>query len=443
MDSEYFESLYPDTTRFSEIEKIMHYINEGVSCQILGIPGVSRSTLLELLIYNKRIRLKHLGAKQEATHFVLVNFSEIRNRPLIDAMKFIFLSLGESLRERKMGEEHQYVTELFRDHLRFNDELVLFQGLKQAIDFLAIEKKLTIVLLFDRFEDYVPTVTSEFFANLRTLRNRAKFRFSIVFSLNRPLEEVFEPTVIADFYEFSAEHLVFLRLYDEMTTSFRVAYMEKVTGKKLAPALLSDILLLTGGHGKLTKLAVETALAHEMPQANDLAGFLLQQKAIQGALREIWTFLSPAEQADMLEGKFPESHIAEYLERVGLLKEQKIQIPLLEQFIRLTFSVKKVEEEKIMFDSHTNSIRKGSIALSDALTSSEFRLLRYLLQNQDRVVEREELIGAVWADMKSTAGITDQAIDQLVFRLRRKIEEDANNPIHLQTVKGRGFRFVA
>jgi two-component system, OmpR family, alkaline phosphatase synthesis response regulator PhoP len=81
--------------------------------------------------------------------------------------------------------------------------------------------------------------------------------------------------------------------------------------------------------------------------------------------------------------------------------------------------------------------------LSDQLTSSEFRLLRYLLQNEDRVIEREELINVVWGDNKSTAGITDQAVDQLIFRLRRKIEEDANHPTHLQTVKGRGFTFAS
>src|SRR5258708_12239894 len=105
-------------------------------------------------------------------------------------------------------------------------------------------------------------------------------------------------------------------------------------------------------------------------------------------------------------------------------------------------TVRKIVE-KISYDDHTNTIHKGSTVLSDQLTSSEFRLLRYLLQNEDRIIEREELISVVWGDNKSTAGITDQAIDQLIFRLRRKIEEDANHPTHLQTVKGRGFTFNA
>src|SRR5205814_74896 len=107
---------------------------------------------------------------------------------------------------------------MFRESLSFRDELVLFQGLKDAIDYLALEKKLTIVFLFDRFEDYIPTVSAEFFTNLRILRNRAKFQFSVVFSLNRPLEMVLEPAQLADFYEFVAGHQIYLRMYDKAAT---------------------------------------------------------------------------------------------------------------------------------------------------------------------------------------------------------------------------------
>jgi len=65
---------------------------------LLGIPGVGRSTLLSLLENNKKVRVKHLGEAEDRIHFVVANFSEIRKRPLFDAMKFLFLSLAESLR---------------------------------------------------------------------------------------------------------------------------------------------------------------------------------------------------------------------------------------------------------------------------------------------------------------------------------------------------------
>ncbi|MGH7202979.1 MAG: winged helix-turn-helix domain-containing protein [Candidatus Levyibacteriota bacterium] len=440
MIPEQFESQYPDITRADEISKIVGYIKEGSSCQVVGIPGVSRSTLLGLFAYNKRIRQKHLGASEKKTHFILVDFSEIRNRDLFDAMTYLFLNLTESLRERGMMEENKVVGDKFREHLQFNDELVLFQGFKEAIDYMALEKKITMVFLFDRFEEYVPTVTSQFFANLRILRNRAKYHFSIVFSVNRPLENLLEPTLLAEYYEFVAGRIVYLPLHDEALSNFRLSYIEKITGKKLPPPILKELFALTDGHGKVTKLSVEALLANGIPE--QLSEFLLLQKIVKAALNEIWRSLSPAEQAELLEAKFEDQDVDEYLEKVGLIHDKKIQIPLFAQFISSEYREAAKTTQKIVYDENTNEIRKGTIVLSDQLTSSEFRLLRFLLQNQERIIERDELIGVVWQGNKSTAGITDQAVDQLIFRLRRKIEEDPNNPLHLQTVKGRGFKFV-
>jgi DNA-binding response OmpR family regulator len=87
-------------------------------------------------------------------------------------------------------------------------------------------------------------------------------------------------------------------------------------------------------------------------------------------------------------------------------------------------------------------LKKGDVVLSDGLTSSEYRLLTFLVHNNERILEREEIIQAIWDENKSIAGVTDQALDQLIFRLRKKIEDNPNAPSHLQTVKGRGFKFT-
>jgi hypothetical protein len=440
MFEEHFASQFPIDTRKEEIQKIVSYIHEGNSCQLVGIPGVNRSTVLDLLVYNKRIREQHLGIFQDTSHFVLVDFSEVRKRSLVDVMKYLFLNLTESLRERGMKEENLAVGDIFREHLKFQDEFLLFQGFKEAIDYMTLEKKITVVFLCDRFEEYIPTVTTDFFANLRVLRNRGKYRFSVIFSVNRPLEDMLDPDLLADYYEFIAGRVVWMNLYDKPSSAFWAEHISNLTKKKVEPLLLQKIIKLTGGHGKLTKLSLETLLA-EKNTAVDMQQFLLNQKIIKKTLQEIWHAFSPAEQADLLEGKFEDHSVAEYLEHVGVIKNAQIQIPLLAAFIDKEYASVAKTLQKISYDEHTKTIRKGSTVLSEQLTSSEFRLLRYLLQNEERVIEREELISVVWGDNKSTAGITDQAVDQLIFRLRRKIEEDANHPMHLQTVKGRGFTF--
>src|SRR5438105_2506274 len=154
MTPTHFASLYPETTRFAEIERIISYVKEGNSSQIIELPGVGKSNILNLLAYNRNVRIKHLGEKQKLFHFVLVNFSEVKNRPITAAMKFLFISLIDSLGDRAYLQEHEILQQLLREYLSFHDELVLFQGLKKAIDYLCIEKQLSIVLLFDRFESY-------------------------------------------------------------------------------------------------------------------------------------------------------------------------------------------------------------------------------------------------------------------------------------------------
>src|SRR3989338_8663838 len=438
IENAHFESLYPDTSRFSEIEKALSFVKKGNSAQLVGLPGVGRSNLLGLLTYNTNARIKHLSENQKWFHFVLCNFSEIRKKPLFEATKFIFLSLIDSLRERKMSE-YQKLNEIFKESASTNDELVLFQGLKRAIDFICIEKELTVVFLFDRFEEYISMLSTDFFANLRILRNRAKYRFSIIFSLNRPLEDLIEPMLFADFYEFLAGNIIYLPLLDKPGLDFRISYLEKVSGKKIDKKSFEKIIFLTSGHGKLTRLSFEATLSNQESgiRNQELENFFLEQKSVTGALYEIWLSLTPSEQKLLVTNQLGTSG---YLIDVGLIKDGKITIPLLEGFISI---MKQSGSEAIQYDAVSNEIRKGDVILSDSLTSSEFKLLKFLLESPDKIIEREEIIKSVWSDAKSTEGVTDQALDQLIFRLRKKIEDDPNNPTHIQTLKGRGFRFVS
>lgn len=431
MEPKHFESLYPFDARTSEIEQVLRFVKEGNSCQLLGLPGSGKSNILGLLAYNRQVREHHLGTNQKYVHFVYFNFSELRDRGQFDCVKYLFLLLTDSLRERKMTVEYEAVNNIFKEALSFQDELVLFQGLKRSLDYLSLERKLTIVFLFDRFEEYLPFLMSSFFANLRILRNRAKYRFAVVFSLNRPLEETVGGEMLSDFYEFVAGNIVYLGVKDEKGMEFRISYLEKITGKKITEKTKKEILALTAWHGKITRLSFEGVLSREA--SGSLAEFLLSRKTIEQACFEIWRIFSPVEKKALFAQKEEV-----YLEKIGLTKKGVIAIPLFSKFLTRFKDVKT--DEKIVFDNQTSEIKQGDTVLSDFLTSSEYRLLSFLLSHEGQIVDREEIINAVWMGAKSTAGVSDQALDQLIFRLRKKIETDPNNPSRLLTVKGRGFK---
>jgi DNA-binding response OmpR family regulator len=73
------------------------------------------------------------------------------------------------------------------------------------------------------------------------------------------------------------------------------------------------------------------------------------------------------------------------------------------------------------------------------LTLMEADLLRYLVQNRERIVSRKELLEQVWRVREDT---DTRAIDNFVVRLRRYIEDQPTDPVYLQTVRGVGYRFM-
>ena len=70
----------------------------------------------------------------------------------------------------------------------------------------------------------------------------------------------------------------------------------------------------------------------------------------------------------------------------------------------------------------------------------EFELLEFLMRNSGRVLTRMQLIDRVWGS--DYVGDT-KTLDVHIKRLRAKIEKDPANPIHIQTVRGLGYKMEA
>lgn len=74
------------------------------------------------------------------------------------------------------------------------------------------------------------------------------------------------------------------------------------------------------------------------------------------------------------------------------------------------------------------------------LSAREYRLLRYLVSKQGSVVTRDELLDEVWG---YNSYPTTRTVDNHIARLRQKIENDIDEPQHILTVHGVGYKFVA
>lgn len=76
--------------------------------------------------------------------------------------------------------------------------------------------------------------------------------------------------------------------------------------------------------------------------------------------------------------------------------------------------------------------------LSPPLSLAQFRLLQALYEAEGAVVDRDSIVDAVWPGTDG-AGVTEQAIDALVRRLRDRLAE-LDDYEYVVTVRGHGFR---
>jgi pSer/pThr/pTyr-binding forkhead associated (FHA) protein len=75
------------------------------------------------------------------------------------------------------------------------------------------------------------------------------------------------------------------------------------------------------------------------------------------------------------------------------------------------------------------------------LSPKEFTLLVYLDQRSGKVCSKDEISQAVWPEYQEA--VYDYQIENLVRRLRTKIELDPNNPQLLLTIRGLGYKLVS
>lgn len=83
-------------------------------------------------------------------------------------------------------------------------------------------------------------------------------------------------------------------------------------------------------------------------------------------------------------------------------------------------------------------VRGGSPVRLEGLP---LQLLMYLVEHRGELVSREQISSQLWS--KDVFVDVDQGINTAIRKIRQALSDDADEPQYLQTVVGRGYRFVA
>lgn len=96
---------------------------------------------------------------------------------------------------------------------------------------------------------------------------------------------------------------------------------------------------------------------------------------------------------------------------------------------------KAIQTPTLSIDKSTHIVKKNETIVD--LTHKEYQLLLYLIENKDRVVERDELLNNIWGyDFIGES----RALDVHIRSLRKKFDDDGEK--YIKTIRSVGYRFI-
>ncbi len=96
-------------------------------------------------------------------------------------------------------------------------------------------------------------------------------------------------------------------------------------------------------------------------------------------------------------------------------------------------------QEELLVEADTHRVFLRGMEVVPPLSRDQYELLAYLHQNSGKLCAREEIIRRVWPEVEAT-GVSEEALDALVHRLRERLRAaGASRPL-IVTVRGQGIR---
>ena len=94
-------------------------------------------------------------------------------------------------------------------------------------------------------------------------------------------------------------------------------------------------------------------------------------------------------------------------------------------------------DNDVEIDLALHEIRHGD--KQEQLSRRERDLLHYFIQNKNTILTRDQLLKEVWGYKK---GVTTRTVDTHVLTIRKKLQDNAQNPMFIQTLHGVGYKFI-
>ncbi len=438
------EHKLPLSFRSEETDKVFSWLRAGDSCQIIGIGSVGKSNFLRFL-QQKEVSRAKLGTERNHFLFVYVDANKLLETSDLGLWELMLHQVLVELSDRGIGNEaFQEIDDLYQRAIAPATRHVALRCLDRTVSILCNQLDLKLVFLFDEFDDLYRTLPASAFKALRALRDDHKYKLMYVLATRKELKRIDKLEAAYDaFEELVTPNLLWLFVYSNQDARYMLRRLAVRYQLNSGPKQIRVALTVAGGHPGLLR-SVFPLLQNN---TNDFIETLLANKPVQEEIARIWQSLADEEQralsflvhggrSQMLDG------VLVQLQQKGLVggrwvEPNQIFSPLLEKYIQKERPFVAVQ---IRIDRSKRSVWIDNRVIEN-IPVLEFKFLEYLDRRRGQVCRRDQIARYLYPNQK-LAGVSTNAIDSIVKRLRKLLELDPKKPAVIITVHGVGFRLV-
>jgi hypothetical protein len=434
-------AAYPGTYRASEVQLLLDWIRAGVSGAVIGGPGSGKSNLLGFICNRPDLLAADAG-------IILIPL-DLNNLPVNDLATFYrtILRACYEARDRYDDDLRSVIVSLFLDYQHTPDPFVAQTAVREWLLRLQ-QDEMRVVFVVDRFDWFCEHASPEMADTLRGLRDSFKDTVSYIVGSRRELVYFADREALGELYELLDTFACWIQ---PMAESHARQLVAQETGtRQPAEAELRRLLALSGGYPALLKTACHWWLSQTtLPPVEEWAGTLCRFPALAYRLEALWQSFSSIEQqalqslvssgittpATGQRGDVRQQALAN-LEKQGIVHNVggtwQVRSELLAAYVN---SLAACSRGGLWLQAATDTVYQGEAAVDD-LSPLEGMLLRHLLAHPYTRHTHTALIEAAWPEDTLRAGVSTEALYQVVRGLRRKIEPQPSRPRYIINWRG-------
>lgn len=430
--------LADNLSRGEEIHRILGYIKSQDCCSIVGISNIGKSTLLRA-IAEMKVPEEHRSWLDRYL-LIYVDFNNVVESSEQGFCELIVRSMTDGLAD----QDEEITTQLAVYHQAIispSNRFAIRISFTDCICFLLQHLDRSIVLLLDEFDELYATLPPHIFLNLRALRDEFGGKLCYVVATDRELLDVRTSPELYEFYELFAQSQLNLGRLNEEDSRALITSFARRRGRDLTGPQISFVLEGGGGHpGLLRAVCGVVCDLVEDWDPRSVGRQLRHNTSVAAECSRLWGALSLAEKRALkrvADGR-PVLVVRDALLKKALIYEQddgttKVFGTVFEDFVlRQQMATLEFDERKREVWVEGNK--------TQPLSQNEYRLWSLLFDNMESVVSKDAIAEAVWPDWSHD--VDDAAIENLIKRLRDKIEPNPRKPQYIVTLRGQGYKLT-